>query len=176
MKQARTGVAALLSVALLVLLPACDNNALPGTMLGTYAVTGTLMANTCGQGLAPPSPWTFSVQMSEQGTTLYWSYQDGNPPLSSPLTTSDSATLTSTESANVDGTADGGLGPCSMTRADTVKIDLGAGSPPPSFTGTLEYDFAVLSGADCTDQLSTSGGTYDALPCKMTYVIRGARH
>jgi hypothetical protein len=157
-----------------LLLSACDNNALPGTMLGTYAVTGTLTSNTCGAGLEPPSPWTFSIQMSEENTTLYWSYQDGNPPLSSPLTTSGTATLTSTESGNVDGT-EAGLGPCSMTRADTIHVDLAAGSPPPSFTGILDYAFAVVSGADCSDQLSTNGGTYDALPCTMTYAIRGTR-
>jgi hypothetical protein len=161
-------------IAALVLV-ACNNNALPGTMLGTYAVTGTLTSNTCGQGLGAPSPWTFSIQMSEEGKTLYWTYQDGNPPLSSPLTASDTATLTSTESGNVDGTADGGLGPCSMTRADTVKVDLAAGSPPPSFTGTLGYSFAAVSGADCSDQISANGGSYDALPCAMTYAIRGKR-
>jgi hypothetical protein len=152
----------------------CANSSLPGTMLGTYAVTGTLGTNSCGTGLAPPSPWAFDVQMSEEGTTLYWSYLDGNPPLSSTLS-ANAATLTATQTANVDGTADGGAGPCSMTRTDTLQVDLAAANPPPTFTGTLVYDFTVVSGADCSDQLSANGGSYDTLPCTLTYSLSGAQ-
>jgi hypothetical protein len=143
-------------------------------MLGTYAVTANLGPNSCGTGLGAPSPWNFDVQMSEQGTTLYWSNLDGNPPLSSALS-SDSATLTTTESADVDTAPDGGAGPCTMTRTDTVQVHLSPGSPPPTFQGSMEYDFSAPAGADCSDQLSANGGMYDVLPCTMTYSISGTR-
>ena len=153
---------------------ACSDSPLPGTMLGTYSVTGTLGTNSCGAGLGAPSPWTFSAQMSEQGTTIYWSWMDGSPPLSAPFT-SGSVTLTTSQSANVDGLPDGGTGPCTMTRTDTLQIDLATGSPPPSFTGTVEYAFGVASGANCSDQLSVYGGMYDVLPCSTSYSVVGTR-
>jgi hypothetical protein len=143
-------------------------------MLGTYSVTGTLGMNSCGAGLGAPSPWKFAVQMSEQGTMLYWSNLDASPPLSSKLV-SHATTITSTETANVDGAADGGGGPCTMTRTDTIQVQLAEGSDPATFTGSLQYAFTVASGADCSDQLSANGGTYDTLPCSMRYAMTGSR-
>jgi hypothetical protein len=143
-------------------------------MLGTYAVSANLGPNSCGAGLGAPSPWTFHVQMSEQGKTLYWSTLDGNPPLSSALS-ADSATLTTTENADVDTAPDGGAGPCTLTRTDTLHVSLASGSPPPKFQGTIEYAFSVQGGSDCSDQLAANGGTYDTLPCSVSYAMTGAR-
>jgi hypothetical protein len=152
----------------------CSNTALPGTQLGTYAVTATLGTNSCGAGLAPPSPWTFDVQMSEQGSTLYYGTLDGTPPLSSTLS-SNAATLSATESTTVDTAPDGGPGPCAMTRTDTLQVQLASGNPPPSMTGSIEYAFDVVNGADCSDQLAVNGGMYDALPCTVTYSMTASR-
>jgi hypothetical protein len=143
-------------------------------MLGTYAVTANLGPNSCGTGLAAPTPWKFDVQMSEKGATLYWSNLDGNPPLSSAIT-ADSAMLTATESASVDTAPDGGAGPCTLTRTDTLKVNLASGSPPPTFQGTIEYAFSAPGGVDCSDQLSANGGTYDTLPCSVSYAMTGVR-
>jgi hypothetical protein len=143
-------------------------------MLGTYSVDAAIATNTCGPGLAAPNPWNFSAQMSEDGTTLYWSWMDGNPPLYGALS-AQSVTLTATDTANVDGTADGGLGPCTMVRDDTVQVSLGSGSPPQTFEGSVNYTFSVASGADCEDQLGAMGGTYDTLPCSLSYSFSGAR-
>src|SRR5580693_8769234 len=72
---------ALASACVGLLASACNPQTLPGTQLGTYNVTGALGANTCGSGLGAPSPWTFTVQMSEDTsttpTTLYWLSSDG---------------------------------------------------------------------------------------------------
>ena len=153
----------------------CSGNPLPGSMLGTYSVTGTMETNTCGNGLGAPSPWDFSIQMSEDGTTLYWSWMDGTPALYNVLNAQSRATLTAIETANVDGTADGGLGPCTMIRDDTLQVALGSGSPPATFTGSINYAFAVASGANCADQLGVAGGSYDTLPCALSYTITGTR-
>jgi ABC-type glycerol-3-phosphate transport system substrate-binding protein len=158
--------------AALVLL-ACSGSPLPGTVLGTYKVVGQIQTNSCGLGA--PNPWTFDIQLSQDGATLYWSWMDGTPPLSSPLTTESNATLTSTLQVNVDGTADGGLGPCTMDRADNFQVALGSGSPPANFTGTIAYAFSSPSGSDCADQLTTAGGEYDALPCAMVYSVAASR-
>jgi hypothetical protein len=152
---------------------ACSGNPLPGNMLGTYQVVAQSQTNSCG--LAAPDPWDFDAQLSEQGTTLYWSWMDGSPPLSAAMSTSSQGTLLANEQLNVDGTADGGLGPCTMARADTLQIDLGSGSPPSAFSGTIEYVFSVAPGWDCADQLASAGGQYAALPCTITYTMSATR-
>jgi hypothetical protein len=58
-----------------------------------------------------------------------------------------------------------------MVRDDVLVVDLGAGSPPKSFTGTMSYAFSAASGADCSDQLASGGGSYAALPCSVTYSL-----
>jgi len=160
----------LLAPAFAILIACSDNAALPGTMLGTYSATGTQVTNTCGAGIGAPTPWTFNVQMSEQTGTLYWSWMDGNPPVSTVMS-GQQASFTGSETGNVDATPDGGAGPCTMARADSLEVTLATGSPPPSFAGTVTYNFSVVSGADCTDQLSASGGMYDALPCTLSYTV-----
>lgn len=152
---------------------------LPGTPLGTYNVTGTLTANSCGSGIGAPNPWTFTVQMSQDGTTLYWE-PAGGTELSSTMTSSTAVTITSTVTANVDAT-DAGEGPCDLQSETSIGLTLAASSatsPPRDFTGSITYTFAtstsVSSTSDCTDQLSASGGAYDTLPCTATYSITGA--
>jgi hypothetical protein len=154
-------------------LDGCSDSPLPGTLLGTYAVVGQSQTNTCGLGA--PDPWKFDVQLSKDGMILYWSWLDGSPPASSPLSAELQATLTASQTGNVDGTGDGGVGPCTMARSDTIGLTLGDESPPNGFTGTLSYVFSVLSGSNCADQLTSSGGQYDALPCTIAYSITASR-
>jgi hypothetical protein len=152
---------------------ACSGNPLPGTMLGTYAVVAQSQTNSCG--LAAPDPWTFEAQLSQDGTTLYWSWMDGSPPLSNAMSASLQATLDASEQVNVDGAADGGLGPCTMVRNDTLQVDLGGGSPPSTFQGTIGYAFSVAPGWTCVDQLASAGGQYATIPCAITYSMTATR-
>jgi hypothetical protein len=153
---------------------ACSDSPLPGTQLGTYRVVASVQGNACGAGLAPPNPWTFDVQLSQKATTLYWSWMDGTAPLSNTLDAQAHASLTTTQTRNVDGTTNA-LGPCTLQRQDGVQITLGAGSPPAGFAATIQYSFSAASGADCADQLAASGGMYDALPCSLNYSATAAR-
>jgi hypothetical protein len=144
---------------------------LPGTTFGTYAAKATLEGNTCGLGIGAPNPWAFSVLLSQTGTTLYWSWMDGSPLLSGPLTSEGQATLTAHQVENVD-TRDGGvMGPCDLQRNDDLALAFGTGSPPPSFEGTVSYTFSTQEGTTCTDQLSASGGEYSQLPCTVSYKV-----
>lgn len=149
------------------LVTSCSTAPLPGNILGTYKVSATADSSTCGSGLNVPSPWTFDVEISEKGSTFYWSWLDGSALLSSPIEAdaSTTTTLTSTQQGDVDQAPDGAAGPCTMQRSDTIDITLGSGKPPGSFTGTMTYDFSVVSGASCSDQLTASGGSFAALPC-----------
>ncbi len=144
---------------------------MPGTTLGIYSVKGTLTTNTCGAGLGAPSPWNFNVELSKTATDLYWNTMDGSALLSGTL--SSSVTMGNSTSANVDG-VDGSTGPCSMTRADTLTLDLSSGAVPSSFSGSLSYTFSVDSGSSCADQMSSAGGAYDTLPCTIAYTLSGS--
>jgi len=154
--------------ALAFLLLGCSASPLPGTVLGTYKATGQSTANTCGLGA--PDPWTFDVQLSLSDQTLYWSWMDGSPLLSGPLNAQSQASLTDTKTGNVDGT-DSGLGPCTLQRSDNLEVALGAGTPPNVFAATVGYSFSVTSGSDCSDQLMSSGGMYQTLPCSVSYTV-----
>jgi hypothetical protein len=161
------GIVASGAVAGGLLIAACNATPLPGTQLGTFKVTANAATNSCGTGLEAPSPWVFDVQMSENDSLLYWSFMDGSPPLSGALT-SLTASITDNTSVNVDPT-DAGDGPCTMDRNDDLEITLATGSPPSSFTATITYTFSAASGADCSDQLASVGGAYDAVPCTIEY-------
>jgi hypothetical protein len=159
------------------LLAAGCANPLPGTQLGTYQVTATNEANSCGGGLGAPSTYQFDIQLSETGdSTLYWNWLDDSPIASgalAPVSSTDpalQATLTASQSSNVDAT-DAGPGPCTMDRSDSLVVTLGTGTPPVSFSGTMSYTFTAASCANCSDQLSAAGGMYDALPCTVTYTL-----
>jgi hypothetical protein len=153
---------------------------LPGTPMGTYGVTATQSTNTCGGGLGAPSSYEFFVALSTSGSTLYWSWQDNQPISSgtlSPVTlggTQLQATLTASESGNVDPT-DAGAGACNMSRADTLQVVLPSKTAPAAFTGTLSYTFEPAAGADCSDQLVASGGSYAQLPCEVEFSLAAAR-
>jgi hypothetical protein len=148
---------------------ACSATPLPGTQLGTFKVSASSKGNSCGLGA--PDPWTFDVQLSRSGSTLYWSWMDGRPLLSGAITKSH-ASLTDTQTGNVDPT-EAGLGPCTMERQDDVEVDLPA-STGASITGTISYSFTVPSGADCGDQLNGAGGQFEALPCSVSYSMTGS--
>ncbi len=162
------------------MLAAGCGNPLPGTLLGTYQVTATAGTSTCGSGLGAPAVYQFDVELSQTLATLHWSWLDDSPVASGPLTPVSStdpdlqASLTSTQSGNVDATATG-AGPCTMTRSDALVVTLGAGTPPHTFAGTMSYAFTVASGASCSDQLAASGGEYAELPCSLAYTIAGTR-
>lgn len=164
-----------------ILVAGCGNP-LPGSLLGTYQVTATAGESSCGSGLGAPSAYQFDVQLSETTTdsTLHWSWLNDTPIASgtlAPVSSTDpalQATLEDSQSANVDAT-DAGAGPCTMERADTLVVTLGPGTPPQSFSGTLTYAFTAESGSDCSDQLTTSGGMYEALPCSVAYALAAKR-
>jgi hypothetical protein len=150
----------------LSLVAGCADQALPGTMLGTFAVSGKPTANTCGAGLEAPDPWNFHVQLSKSGTTLHWGWIDGKPPVSGTLDAARTATISASQISNVDGTAKG-AGTCDMRRTDTLTVTLDEDER--AFHGTLAYEFRQVDGAVCENQLAAQGGQYATLPCSVTY-------
>ncbi|MDP9034041.1 MAG: hypothetical protein M3O50_04495 [Myxococcota bacterium] len=172
----RHAAAALASCALVA---ACTaQSALPGTALGTYNVTGTLGTNTCGSSLGANNPWTFSVNLSKDGTRLYWENTSGSGQLSGTLNASGMTTLSTTLTANVDA-SEAGAGTCFLQDTQTIALTLASGSTPSGFTGTFTYAFAVATtiatDVNCGDQLASAGGAYATLPCTVTYSLAATR-
>ena len=169
--RARAPAPALALATLATLASVAPSCALPADTLGTYDVVGTRLADGCG---GAPNPWGFPVLLSRKNGMLSWNWLDASPILSGPVLDGDQAALSGQQIANVD--ADGSvMGPCDLSRADTLTVTLGSGSPPASFTAMLSYTFGVQEGANCTDQLASSGGPYEALPCTIRYSLRGTR-
>ncbi len=156
----------------------CTNTAaLPGTSWGTFTVVGTLGTNTCGSGVGPANPWDFDAELSLDSTTVYLEESGTTSELTGTLSGT-AATLTMASTSNVDAT-DAGEGACNLTQSASLALTFDAATSPTSFTGTAVYTFTaatdVSAATDCTDQLTSSGGDYDTLPCTINYTLTGTK-
>lgn len=148
----------------------------PGTPIGTFHVTAKLLGTTCG---ATPNPWGFDVKINYDKSTLYW-IQGGAPVNGDVNATSAQATLTTTSLHELRA-ADPKRSACSVSRRDVLSVTLAGddASPSPdpaattSFGGNLVYTFAPVDGADCADQLLSTQGDFETLPCEVQYEVTG---
>ncbi len=137
----------------------------PGTAVGTFAVHGTRVEDTCGDA---PVTWDFSVKLSRESTTLYWI--QGGTPVASHKLSSGGYEFTSTAVHDLRPANKAlELAACSVTRDDQSSVTLAVDET--TFTGTLEYAYVPVTGADCRDQTVEFGGTYGALPCKQRFSL-----
>jgi hypothetical protein len=126
-------------------------------MLGTYAVTGTLEAQTCN--MDAQNPWAFNVRLSRSGDILFW-LQDSSPALAGNIDLQGNAHVKTVENIDLQG-ADGGV-TCAVVRTDVFEAALGTTMPPPSFAGTLTYHYDVDPSAACPSV---------PLPCDVAYTV-----
>lgn len=147
----------------LFLLTGCTpQSSLPGTSLGTFSTTATLTANTCGASLGAPDPWTFDAVLSKDGSTIYWQQGDSTAN-SGVLDSSNKVTMTVTSTDASDG------GACTMSETDTLVATFDSATSPASASGTIALQFGASSTTDCASALSTNGGSYQTLPCTVSY-------
>lgn len=149
----------------------------PGVKLGTFHVTAKLTQSTCG---ATPNPWEFDVRLNHDGSTLYWI--QGGAPIQGNVDVAAKTQLKSETTHDVRA-ADPRTkaAACSIARDDVLDIALASADAKPttdpaatqSFSGGLVYAFAPTDGSDCADQLTSTGGGFDALPCEIRYEIAG---
>lgn len=157
----------------------------PGETLGTWSVTGALVSTTCG---ATPNPWQFDVKLRHEDTTVYW--VQGGAPISGRIDPAARATLKASDVRTVrEANAKTKTAACTMAREDVVDLTLSPVTTPSttttattvdlstatSFKGTLSYRFSVSEGSMCDDQLTESGGDFDALPCEVKYTLEARR-
>ena len=148
----------------------------PGTAMGSFDVTGKLVANGCGTAGTAPDPWTFRVKLARDPSTLYWI--QGDVPVSGILDARTHAKLLATATTIArKPDAQHGVSGCAIQRDDTVEATLGgltSEGKVDTFTGSLAYKFSASADSDCSDQVS--GGGFTALPCSVAYEIRAVRN
>lgn len=148
----------------------------PGTDLGSFVVTATNTANSCGAGaLGEQSSWQFNVNLSRDtaGGILYWN--NGQAAINGTLSsdgetfTFDTQVIQNMRDPNVVGPP-----PCSIARADHAegKLDTATGAVN-SFSGTLSYQFAPTSGSNCDDLVDSDTPLVLQFPCGFSYSMTG---
>jgi hypothetical protein len=146
----------------------------PGEELGTYAVRGSLASSSCGPGaLGATDPWQFEVRLSRADRELFW--LNGREAIAGTLNP-DGVTFTFETRVEVEAIqAERGHEACVVSRSDHARGVLSAASGDVlAFSGSLEFDYSALAGADCSPLIGVMGG-FEALPCSMGYALEADR-
>jgi len=138
-------------------------NSLPGTALGTFAVTAVLSSNSCGSGLNPANPRKFDAEMSLDDNTLYFRPND-EAEVSAPLDSNNSATFTSVDNSQAANDSS-----CSLSLKSIYTVKLDSASAPTTAAGSLRFEYSASRSNTCASQLSSNGGVYDDLPCTLEF-------
>jgi hypothetical protein len=147
----------------------------PGTALGTFDVSATVTANTCGAGaLGEQSPWAFPIKLSRDPGALYWN--NGQDVIVGTLA-ADNVTFSFSTSViqNMRDPNVVGPPPCSVTREDSASgaLDAATGAVS-SFSGQLSYQFTPTAGSSCDDLVTGAAPVVAQLPCGFGYTMNGA--
>jgi hypothetical protein len=186
----------------LLVLGACVAVPPPGDLVGTYAVTGTLLENSCGeQALPAVDPMTFRVELRED-PELGRGYWLVAPPARAGTINDSGAfsfeiersyVLSETRPPEIEITADPELaidpeqidrqrqlpGDCVLfvneAVAGNVARDSGA-SPTPEeseLSGTTDVEVRTDRAPACDGLLVAGGGPWESLPCRVRYSLSG---
>lgn len=146
----------------------------PGTLLGTLAVTGRITRDQCQADLlGAPDPWRFEVRLSRFQGDLYW--LNGREAIVGEL---DEKAETFYFSTRVDvpltPEARGAPG-CVVSRVDhaegTLKLHAD-GESVHGLSGSLEFVYDTKPGRECYEIIGVPGG-FGTLPCALSYRIVG---
>ncbi len=148
-----------------------QSTAMPGTGLGTFAISATRTADTCGSGIASEASWKFDIELSVDDSQLYWRQDDAT--VSAYLNASNEATFEGSMTSTLE--PDAGAAACVVTRTDSTVIKLDAKTDTKAVSGTISFSYAAEPGRDCSRQLASAGGSFAALPCALSYSFTGVR-
>lgn len=143
----------------------------PGEVLGFFSLSGALSEDTCGaDSLSAPQKWSFEVKLSRDGSTLYW--LNGREGIVGDIDESGSFQFeTRVERALSErrGAAKG----CTIVRRDIAKGSLSKASDALSLK--LTYAYEQTADSECEAFVTGAEGAPQALPCRLTYSLSGAR-
>jgi hypothetical protein len=130
-----------------------------GVSLGTFEGTALLTAEDCGAAVDAPETYQLEIELVKGDAVIYW-VQDG-AALAGAYDDVDvkwSSRATSTVDAD-----------CTLERKDAFDGVLDDASSPTRMKGVIVYEFDGLTGSDCSSQTSSRGGSFDNLPCTVSY-------
>jgi hypothetical protein len=147
---------------------------IPGELLGTYDVSGTLEETSCGDGaLGSTDEWDFDVKLSRFHEDIYWI--NGREVISGGI---ESDGVSFSFVTRVEGEiipAGRGRPGCILRRADRADGRLSSETlDVESFEATLTFAYSAVEGTDCAEWIGTPEAV-SALPCEMTYDLAGQR-
>jgi hypothetical protein len=143
----------------------------PGTPLGGFHVRATESLNTCGAGaLGAGAAWEFDVHLSRDEGTIFW--DNGAQSIAGTLADDGvSFAIQSDVVVDMRTEIDVGKPACSVSRHDTAEGVLDDAERVGGFAGTLGYAFEPQG--DCTDLVDSSAPVFAALPCAMSFAMKG---
>jgi len=151
-----------------------DDAKIPGDLLGTYAVKGTLADSSCGEGaLGSSERWSFDVKLSRFHEDLYWI--NGREVIPGGIAPDGVSFSFSTRVEGEVIPAARGRSACVVSRADDATGTLSSGSlDVETFEASLTFGYSAVEGSDCEGFIGSPGGVA-GLPCSMTYDLTGTR-
>ncbi len=189
-------------VALETLTTSCQAPSTPGTTAGSFAITGTLVENTCAPGFDPRETLNFFAELRRDDGVGYWR-QDGGAIVSGTMGADGTFRFISRTTVPAYGPdPDLGTAGCSLYQSETIEgvlvtretgdagsddagdsgpVDAGAqddggatdAGPTASFSGTNTVVLAATPGSNCSLLLASSGGDFPAFPCQASYALTG---
>ena len=193
---------ALASIPVCVLSAACRPAAQPGTPVGTFAITGTLQDNACGDGFQPQLTIAFNAELRRTESVAYWKMGD-RPATSGTIDANgnfrfrsqslidawpaDAANgivgcrllQTETISGRVSALSESNVDASDSGRADAGTAQRDAGRRDAGPAGTMELtatntiDIAASPGSDCSPAVVFAGGPFTSLPCRASFSLDG---
>lgn len=150
-----------------------DDAKVPGDLLGTYAVEGTLTESNCGEGLGAPNDWKFDVKLSRFHDDLYW--LNGHEVIPGSIEPDGVSFAFDTRVEAEALPAGRGHDACVLSRADRADGTLSSDDlDVESFEATLSFEYSPTEGSDCEALIGAEGGLA-GLPCSLSYDLSGTR-
>jgi hypothetical protein len=151
-----------------------DDAKIPGELLGTYAVEGSLEDSSCGEGaLGSTDPWNFDVKLSRFHEDIYWI--NGRAVITGGIEPDGVSFAFSTRVEGEVVPPGRGQPGCVLSRSDRADGTLSSKTlDVESFEARLTFAFSAGEGSLCEEWLG-SPGFVAALPCSMTYDLTGLR-
>jgi hypothetical protein len=141
----------------------------PGEVLGFFAIDGKLSEDSCGaESLSAPEKWSFEVKLSRDGSTLYW--LNGREGIVGDIDKSGGFSFETRIDLPITERRGAAKG-CTIVRRDLASGSLNDSA----LSAKLTYQYDATKDSDCSEFATGTEGMPEALPCKLSYSLKGSR-
>ncbi|MGB5809466.1 MAG: hypothetical protein WBG86_02985 [Polyangiales bacterium] len=167
-------------------LPGSGDDDLPGELVGEFEALGTMVEQSCGAAVPAPDPieLAFEVRLEESGRAYYRLF--GGQTFAGTETQDEFTFQASQSTVVIQPNQFQGLVGCTITQRDifrftleepeddtSLEVDEEADPPLTTLIGSQVTEMDPVAGSDCRAALAAFGGTFQALPCRIEYVLTG---